>query len=214
MACEICHSKGFVAIVASLAAAVVIVIIYFLKKNGVFKKAKVQDKVIGPYLVVYKNNVGAYAKICGVFQEVQRLCSSMGWDEKRGKMCGVYYDNPHEVESSKCRCSVGAVWAENKTMDELQKMKQELQAFAPFQKTGLQVAIFPRSETYAVEFPFCSMMSLMIGIHRAYIILKKHLEKQEPIKNCSSFELYDSEKEVFYVTFPTTARTDLLPFSR
>eukprot|EP01024_Parvocaulis_polyphysoides_P007608 TRINITY_DN12255_c0_g2_i4.p2 TRINITY_DN12255_c0_g2~~TRINITY_DN12255_c0_g2_i4.p2 ORF type:complete len:143 (-),score=7.19 TRINITY_DN12255_c0_g2_i4:5-370(-) len=106
---------------AMILIVVVVFVLYglwYLNRIGLFKRAKVEEQVLGPYLVVYKNHVGAYKEVGKVFCEVCGLCMRLGWDEKCGKMLGVYFDNPSEVEATKCRSSVGAIWCENLSQTE------------------------------------------------------------------------------------------------
>eukprot|EP01024_Parvocaulis_polyphysoides_P035779 TRINITY_DN31803_c0_g2_i2.p1 TRINITY_DN31803_c0_g2~~TRINITY_DN31803_c0_g2_i2.p1 ORF type:complete len:147 (-),score=11.28 TRINITY_DN31803_c0_g2_i2:229-669(-) len=143
------------------------------------------------------------------------ICSLLGWDMFRGKTFGAYFDDPSTVESYNCRSSIGVVWAENLSIQELEKMKQELLAYPEFQKTGLKVALYPRSWTYSVEFPFTGFLSIFLAVSRSYPALAKYLKTQQhACQGAGSFEVYDHEKQIMQCGFPTTERSDLLPFDR
>eukprot|EP01023_Acetabularia_acetabulum_P062972 TRINITY_DN784_c0_g1_i4.p2 TRINITY_DN784_c0_g1~~TRINITY_DN784_c0_g1_i4.p2 ORF type:complete len:214 (-),score=32.37 TRINITY_DN784_c0_g1_i4:393-1034(-) len=191
--------------------------LWYLKRNGLFKQAIVTERVFGPYLLVYKNYVGAFSGVGKVFDEVVSMADLMGWSGagwRRGKTFGAYFDDPTQVEAQKLRSSIGVVWAENQPTEQLQKLKEELLTQESFLNSGYKVAVFPRSSCYAVEFPFRSYLSIMLAVSRAYPALTKYMEnKPLPVKVCcGSFEVYDCDRQMMYSGFSKTERSELLPF--
>ncbi|MBI3772546.1 MAG: GyrI-like domain-containing protein [Gammaproteobacteria bacterium] len=162
-------------------SVVFITLLLVLSRYGLFASVSVSEKVVGPYLLIYKKHIGDYKNVGTVINE---LCSDLknNYSLAPTKGFGLYYDDPRQVDKAQLRSIVGCV-VEGKTREELSKVSS---------KYGVRE--YPSSNSVVAEFPYKGMISIFIGIMKVYPALgayiKEHRYNQTPI-----MELYDMQNE-------------------
>lgn len=197
--------------------------VWYLFRNGVFRKATLTHKTLGPYVCVYTHHVGPYFKVCSsmqlAFAPVEQHSNVLRRRDK--KWFGVYFDNPQTVPAHRLRACVGIIVQEGKELlDEEQtgvdnhsadanSVKEFYSQLPEVQQTGLQVGVIPQFQAIAVEFPHYDPLSLVLGVRRAYKLLQGFASGSgQP----GSFEVHDPANHVAIYSFLHGTRSDILPF--
>jgi len=129
--------------------------------------------------VAYTTFVGpykdAYAKVKGVETFLEEKYGSVFSEEP---CFGIYYDNPQEVEASKCRSVVGKILPAN---------------IIPGKNDGTVSfgKIEAMKDTLSVDYPLRSFLSIMSGMIRVYPKLNEYFQTlPKGTQRGASFELY------------------------
>lgn len=162
-------------------AVVFITSLLVISRYGLFAPVNVSEKVVGPYVLIYKKHIGDYNNVGPVMDELfSDLKNNYSLAPTKG--FGLYYDDPRQVDKAQLRSIVGCV-VEGKTIDDLSKVSS---------KYGVRE--YPSSNSVVAEFPYKGMISIFIGIMKVYPALaayiKEHRYNQTPI-----MELYDMPNE-------------------
>jgi len=164
----------------------------FLFSQGFFYPVKLEERVIGGYQLVYRENTGPYEKVGPV---IKKVCEDLKNDGIETKLSfGLYYDDPKKVERENLRSEVGAV---------LQK-----QYYGRIKDLKLKYKIKRlenRKSLYA-EFPLKNSLSYMIGAIKVYSAMEEYCKENninpEQIKNGFGLELYDAANKVIIYVLP------------
>lgn len=162
-------------------SVVFITLLLVISRYGLFASVSVSEKVVGPYMLIYKKHVGDYKEVGPIIGD---LCNDLknNYSLAPTKGFGLYYDDPRQVDKALLRSIVGCV-VEGKTREDLSKVNS---------KYGVRE--YPSSNSVVVEFPYKGMMSIFIGIMKVYPALgayiKEHRYNPTPI-----MELYDIQNE-------------------
>jgi hypothetical protein len=162
-------------------AVIFIILLLVLSRYGLFASVNVSEKVVGPYLLIYKKHIGDYKNVGPVMDEMYRdLKNNYSMETTKG--FGLYYDDPRQVDKAQLRSIVGCI-VEGKTREDLSKVSSKC-----------DVREYPSSKSVVAEFPYKGKISIFIGIMKVYPVLgtyiKEHQYNQTPI-----MELYDMPNE-------------------
>jgi len=161
---------------------------YVLFQGGLFTKVVIQEKEMGPYVLVYKEHIGPYQNIKTVMDDV--YYSLLNKDKiTTTKGFGIYYDNPKTVPQEKLR-SIGGCVIEPSDYDKISQLR-----------TKYLMKEIAQNKALVCEFPFKNSVSIIIGIMKVYPAMNKYInEKHHPYKEI--MEVYDmSGKKIEYVMF-------------
>ena len=179
-------------------ALFVSVTISFLAYMGLFKSMEVKSSEFGPYSFFYKPFLGPYEEVGPIFKDIREVLKKQ--NIKIESMAGIYYDDPKKIEAKNLRSEVGAILSK----EEAQKHQSKLLG------KSLKFKRLPRQNYISTEFPFRNMISVYIGIKKAYSALEEYIKK-----NSSSFpdkrkageasfalEVYMKEKILYLMKMP------------
>lgn len=171
----------------SILAIVILLTLGFLAYMGLFSKVTVTEREIGPYTFTYEEFVGDYAKTGPVFKEIHETLLENGVDTTNG--LGIYYDDPQVVLKDDLNSKVGSIVTEE-------------QAFQ-IDGRGLRYKIMTvdKFDAITVEFPLKNIMSIIIGVQKAYPALSEYME-ENGYKSAPAYEIYDYDKGVIIYAFP------------
>jgi len=164
------------AIIYVLIFAIVIIAV-FLNYHGIFKKIVIEEKEMGPFVLVYEDHRGAYKNIGPVMDKV--YLSLLNEDQiQASRSMGVYYDNPQTTPEADLR-SVGGYLIEDNNLEQL-----------PFLEDKYKVMRIDSGRLMVAEFPYKSKFSIIAGTMLAYPALNKYIaeHKYQPRE---MMEIYD-----------------------
>lgn len=166
--------------------ALIILLVSFYAYFGGFKKMNVQISIQGGEVFLYENVIGNYGKSGEIMNEMyEELLNNEEIATTKG--LGIYYDNPKEVAQDKLRSEVGCI-VENVSPEKMIEL-------------GLKynMKAIPVGNYVYVEFPYKGMMSIMIGIMKAYPVLNKYIKKNNLETGGPMMEIYDMpNKKIIY----------------
>ncbi|MDA3970328.1 MAG: hypothetical protein PF442_03155 [Desulfobulbaceae bacterium] len=166
---------------------------------GYFSTVAVQEKPIGPFVMVYKKHVGPPAQAAGVMAEVRQSLT----DEFHVQSLlnfGLYYDNPKTVDPAANRALIGCIVQDDQDGD-LQEISKKY-----------TVATLPRGMAAVADFTYRNNLSILFGELKGYGALVEYSEEQQ-IGSKPVLELYDRErKRIRYVLSLDFERSFYDPF--
>ncbi|MBN2087648.1 GyrI-like domain-containing protein [Candidatus Peregrinibacteria bacterium] len=173
--------------IISIIVFIILLAIGFLGYMGLFGDINVVEKEVGPYIFAYEDFVGDYAKTGPVFDEINDNLLLNGVETSQG--LGIYYDDPEVVMKENLKSRVGAIVSEE-------------QAFQ-IDGRGLKHKIMTvdKFNAVTVEFPLKNMLSIIIGVKKAYPALSDYMD-MKGYKNAPAYEIYDYDKGVILYAFP------------
>lgn len=148
---------------------------------------KVECKVVhtGGETFVYEDMKGDYSQSPIVMDKIynalvkEKIKSTVG--------CGIYYDNPQEVEKSKLRSEQGCIIdvKDSVIITDLQKR--------------YKVKTIPETDYLVAEFPFKGKTSIMLGIMKVYPAINQYVKANGLSEKGVVIELYDTpNKKIIY----------------
>lgn len=169
---------------------------------GVFKELRITESEHGPYYLAYKKHQGPYKEVGAVLGEVHAFINKQ--EVKYLSMFGIYYDDPSIAKESKLRSEVGVILEAS--------VFKKLKA-SPLAKTKfLQFKRLPRYRYATTEFPYRNMLSIYIGLLKAYPILEQHVKETENYKPYTykekgyqenfALELYEKDRVQYLMRLP------------
>lgn len=150
-----------------------------------------------------------------VAQTVRRQSASC----QKIRCFGVYFDKPSDVPPEQCRASLGIMLlgdSEGRSEADLQELADALNEQPWATQKSLKAVVFPQSRFEFCVLPFYGMLSVVLGIWRAYSKLEVAAAmagEGSDIKMYGSLEMYDDVEKKMYVGFPRNVRSVLLPFN-
>ncbi|XP_045164950.2 testis-expressed protein 264-like [Mercenaria mercenaria] len=121
---------------------------------------------IGQAVVAYKFAQGPYKYAGNLFTEVCRVAPDH-------KCLGIYYDNPNEVPSDKCRYIVGAVLSEG-------GVKVEPEVVERMTSEDFKIIELPAlTNCVKTSFPYVNTLSIMIAVMRVYPKMNKYIKEHK-----------------------------------
>lgn len=161
---------------------------YILYQGGIFTKVVIQEKEMGPYVLVYKEHIGSYQKIKTVIDEV--YYSLLNQEKiKTSKGFGIYYDNPKNVPEEKLR-SIGGCLLDSSDYDKISQLN-----------TKYLIREINQQKALVCEFPFNNTLSIIIGIMKVYPALNQYVI-QKKYQQKEVMEVYDMQgKKIEYIMF-------------
>ncbi len=177
---------------------VITVPLSFATYMGVFNSLVVSEVQKGPYYLVYKKNKGAYEDLGPLFESMHKFAEDQDIADVR--MFGIYYDDPKKVEKNSLRSEVGVILKDKGTFGHFRK------------KLIRESVLFKRlkKQSYAItEFPFRNMLSIFIGIGKAYPALEEYMKAKKghdagnlPIQDSFAMEIYQRDKIIYLIKIP------------
>ncbi|SKC62929.1 hypothetical protein [Maledivibacter halophilus] len=171
-----------------IALLVIIVgIILFLNYVGFFSKIVIEEKKMGPYVLVYEEHKGDYKGTRKIQDNIyDSLLNKYGIETFKG--FGVYYDDPKKVSKEELRSIAGCILEES-DYNSIKKLKE----------SNFKVTEIPKQNSIAVEFPFKNAFSVFIGIMKVYPEINKFVEKNG-LNQKEIMEVYDvPAKKIIYI---------------
>ena len=153
---------------------------------GAFAKVEVKTSQMGGETIVYEELTGSYAQTS---KATDRVYDALLKDEKieTYKGIGIYFDDPKKVEESRLRFQAGCI-LEGVSPEKIKELEKKY-----------KVRTLPVGENASVEMPFKGMVSILIGLKRAYPALADYLKKNNIVSEYPSIEIYDvPNKKIIY----------------
>ena len=177
-------------------ASFLVIALGFSAYMGAFSSVHVKEGEFGPYSFFYKPFIGPYEEVGPLFQEVHEIFEKKSIEIE--SMAGIYYDDPKTVEKSSLRSEIGAILNKADAQKHLNKLLQR----------GLQFKTLPRQNYISTEFPYRNMISIYIGLSKAYPALTKYAhekghpehspeEEKEQKKKNFAMEIYTKNKILY-----------------
>ena len=146
-------------------ALLILCVILYVRASGVFYRIKLRtDRPrFGALFIAYKFHQDSYARIKHAFKAACAVSPS-------ARLVGVYYDDPKSVEAGKQRYLVGAV-----LNDEQGQVDRALQMC--YAQAGYKTVWLPEIEhAVLADFPFATVLSVIVGIWRVYPRIEKFIK--------------------------------------
>lgn len=155
-------------LVSSTFFIIILFMSYLAYHLGVLKPVVVDEGDFGPFKVVYKEHLGAYHKVVGVIEEVEK------WTRTQNESClisfGEYLDDPKMIEQSRLK-SRGGCFVETDLNNLPEGFKQE-----EFAKRFYIHATFEGAPS--------------IGPYKVYLKVANYMEERGLIPDGSVIETY------------------------
>lgn len=155
----------------------------FLIYSGALHSVKIEEREIGPYTLLYKDQRGPYQQTGKSIQEICTALKAYNITPDRG--FGIFYDDPKTVKREDLRSEAGIIL----NLNDAPKIE-------PL-KAHYKLREYPRQRSMVAEFPFRNRLSILIGVFRVYPAMVKYAnEKGYPMN--ASLEIYDLGKTITY----------------
>ena len=166
-------------------AIVLAVILIFLGYQGAFNAVEPNEKMTGPYYLVYQQYTGDYSKMGPLMDKMHE--DFVVHDRVIGSGIGIFYDDPQNVDTDKLRSDIGMVV---KSSD--------------FEKIGALSGAYltqtlPQANRLLTSFPYKNKMSFVVGVFKVYPEMNKYLEKHNYAYDVARVEMYDEESIQYLV---------------
>ncbi len=152
---------------------------FFLNYIGFFSKIIVEEKEVGPFVLVYEDHKGDYKGVAQVENDIYYSLLN-NYQIETFKGFGIYYDDPKKVAKEDLRSIAGCI-LEEKDYDKIEKLKED----------GLKIKEIPKQNSIVAEFPFKNQFSIIAGVIRVYPELSKYITENNLVNN-EMMEIYDT----------------------
>lgn len=172
--------------IAAIIGVVVIALLIFLAQNGFFTKVLVEEKEVGPYVLIYEEHTGDYA---GMKDVTYRVYNKLLNEDKimTTKGFGIYYDNPRNVPKDKLR-SIGGCILDEKDYDKIAVLEKKY-----------KIKKIEKQRSLVADFPFRNRMSIIMGIMKVYPEMNEYVSSKH-YQFAEVMEIYDMpNKKITYV---------------
>lgn len=174
-------------IVLGVLLLIIVGIVLFLNYVGFFSKIVIEEKEMGPYVLVYEDHKGDYK---GTREIQDNIYYSLlnNYSIKTFKGFGVYYDDPKKVSKEELKSIAGCILEES-DYNSIEKLKEN----------NFKVTKTPKQKFIVVEFPLKNMFSTIIGVMKVYPEINKYAEKNG-LNQKEMMEVYDvPAKKIIYI---------------
>lgn len=167
-------------------ATVIVLILLGIAFFGGFQKITFTREVQGGETLVYKEHIGDYkytgTQIDNIYHTLEHEFNVITY-----KGCGIYYDNPKQVDKHKLRAEVGCI-LEPKDHEKIPRIKELF-----------EVKELPKLENVTTSFPYRGKFSVFMGVLRVYPALTTYLKKNNLPAEGAVIEIYDvPNKRILY----------------
>ena len=162
-------------------------VLIFMWYLGFFSNLVIEEKTVGPYVLVYEEHIGPYSETGQIQNTVYRdLLQKENIETFKG--FGIYYSDPKTVPAEELKSIAGCI-LEQADIYKIDELKQK----------GYKVREMATQESLVVSFPFTNKMSILAGMIRVYPALTTYVEENN-IPQSEIMELYDvPAKKVLYI---------------
>lgn len=144
---------------------------------GGFHDIKIETKIVGGEVVVYKKVTGDYKQTSSVTTEIyDYLLNNLKIETYKG--IGIFYDNPKNVKKEDLKSEVGCI-IEAKDVNKLNATNCKY-----------RIKQLPYSQSSVTEFPYKGGISILIGLNRVYPKMEKYIKMHNLPQNPVT-EIYD-----------------------
>jgi DNA gyrase inhibitor GyrI len=176
-----------VKVVSILVLVVAIGILVFLNYIGFFSKVTIEEKSMGPYMLVYEEHKGDYKGTQKIQNHIYDALIGQH-DIQTFKGFGIYYDDPKKVAKEDLRSIAGCILEEN-----------DYPAIERLQANGFNIKEVASGESMVVEFPYKNPFSVFIGIVKVYPELNRYVESKNMTPK-EVMEIYDiPARKIIYI---------------
>lgn len=156
----------------------------YLALMGAFNPIKVEEKVMGPMVVVYTDYKGDYSKVGPVMEKFSdELIDKYKINPAKG--IGIYLDNPKQVKSENLRSKLGFILDASDS--------QKIAAI----KKEYKVMTLKKANYATAQFPFKNKLSIIIGVIKVYPQLQRYMQAKN-YKMTPALEVYEMGKTITY----------------
>jgi effector-binding domain-containing protein len=134
------------------------------------------EKDMGPYQLVYVENMGPYRETGQVLEQVKQAVKAAGIEPEVA--FGSFLDDPKAVKPNP-RSEVGVI-VKDADLPRLKRLKD------------LKQKVFPKQACVTLTFPFKNMISIHMGVFKAYPALGKYCQ-QKGYQPAVGMEIYESK---------------------
>jgi hypothetical protein len=176
-----------VKIISGVLALFIIGLIAFFGHIGVFSKVVIDEKEMGPFVLVYNEHKGDYKHTAKIQDDIYySLLNDHKIETYKG--FGIYYDNPKKVPVEELRSIAGCI-LEPSDYDKIEML----------QENGFNIKEIPQQNSIVTEFPFKNQFSIIAGIMKVYPKIEKYIEKHN-LTTSEMMEIYDvPSKKIIYL---------------
>lgn len=162
-------------------ALVLVLVGCYLWYLGAFIPITVEERIMGPYILVHEEHIGSYNEVGPVFDSLYQSLLADGFDTTIGM--GLYYDDPKTTNESELRSDVGSL------IDETQ--------LSVIDTTKYNVMIIEEGKYLVVSMPFKNTLSYIIGVMKAYPALSDYYVEHGYSGPDQSVELYMPDETLY-----------------
>lgn len=174
----------------SLVVILIIVIggVIFLNHIGFFSNISVEEKKMGPYVLVYEDHIGDYKGTKKIQDDIYEMLLDE-YNIEANKGFAIYYDDPKKVAKEELKSIAGCI-LEKADYGSIQRLKDN----------NIKITETSNNQEYVVaDFPMKNPISVLVGIMKVHPAIADHFEKngyeQKPM-----MEIYDvPEKKIIYM---------------
>ena len=174
-------------IIIGIFLLVLIGVAIFLNYIGFFSKMIIEEKQMGPFVLVYDEHKGDYKGTAKIQDDIYySLLNNYKIETFKG--FGIYYDDPKKTPTEKLRSIAGCI-LEKSDYEKIETLKED----------GFKIKEIVKQNSVVVEFPFKNTFSIIAGIMKVYPKIEKHIEENNLTKN-EMMEIYDTpSKKIIYL---------------
>jgi len=144
-----------------------------LNDSGVLVKITFEFLLIQKSRFYYSRYQGNYRNIHPKFKALNKICNKFKNTKSGYSLCGIYYDNPDKIEDiNKSTAVVGFLFPEAYSND------TDLEAYLKENRGEFSYSELPSAKCIYTQFPFNSIVSMIVAIYRYYKELKKQKESK------------------------------------
>ena len=154
---------------------------------GGFRKVTINERVAGPYYLIFESNIGSYRKTGGSVERLKSLARAHTIEPIAG--FGIYFDDPEQIPESQLRSEAGIMVSAH----DLDALKPYIENFSH--------RVFTETRAAVTNFPNKGFISGFFGAWRIYPKMKTYL-KRKGVTVRESMEIYHSENQWTEYLFP------------
>jgi hypothetical protein len=159
----------------------------FLSYIGLFGKVTIEEKEMGPFVLVYEEHKGDYRGTAKIQDDIYNSLLK-DYEIETFKGFGIYYDKPGEVPTDELRSIAGCILEES-DYDKIDFLEEK----------EFNIREIPGQDSIVAEFPFKNKFSIFVGIMKVYPKIEDYI-KEHNLANNEMMEIYDiPSKKIIYL---------------
>lgn len=145
---------------------------------GGFSKVEIRTEQQGGEIFVYDSMTGDYSR-SGVYMDSIYHVLLNDYNTETYKGCGIYYDDPQNVEKENLRSEIGCILEPKDSV----KIKEISNKY--------KIKTLPEGKYMVAEFPFKGTISIFVGMMKVYPALEKYYNENDINSSGPIMEIYD-----------------------